>query len=110
MRPYDFRQQLFVSGNDPARLLGEVIEPLQIMDEACNRIVNDGFPDDVVSQRLLRKSIDRRPKVGEQDRRLAFPGGGLGSFGAELREAMTAFCIALPGFWALGELALAVLG
>ena len=41
---------------------------------------------------------------------LAFPGGGLGSLGAELREAMTAFCIALPGFWALGELALALLG
>lgn len=52
MRPYDFRQQLFVSGNDPARLLGEVIEPLQIMDEACNRIVNDGFPDDVVNQQF----------------------------------------------------------
>jgi len=52
-----YSEQPFISGDDAACVPGEIDESLQIVNDAGNDQVDDRFPNDVVSKRLIRKPV-----------------------------------------------------
>src|SRR5438067_1096131 len=78
MRPDDFREQLLIAGDKAARLAPEIEQAFQIVNDSRNQQIDNGLPSYVVDQRFVRKTIDQRQHVRNQDR-LAENEGGNGN-------------------------------
>jgi hypothetical protein len=65
--PYHLLDHLAARGDDVPQTPPDGDEVLQVVNHECADHVDERFPDDVVDEWLLRKSVDRREHICDED-------------------------------------------